>query len=183
MTDQQLALLILQLVCSTVVLLYIASIRWKAREEQYKFRLYALRDKLIYLVSSGQLAENSLIFKVFYGALTKSIGEIDRVTLYSLVRASISAKTAIEQEKRERLQHAVDNASPQTREFVFEFAEAMMKIMIANSPALNLMLLVGHRCGSVLKFLRNHTIGQIRTRSEEVYYSYRYFEKMHSARA
>jgi hypothetical protein len=140
MNPQQIGLLIVQAAAFLPVLAYTSFLLVKRREEKQKFRLYAIRDQLLYLAASGQLPQTSLVFTVFYRAVNGSIAEINKVTVGALIRASVRAKTELEMEKRERLLSALQGAPEEARAVVDQFASAMMDIMYQNSLVLVLFI-------------------------------------------
>ncbi len=118
------------------------------------------------------------MFKTFYGAITKGISQIDGLTIYSLVQASLAAKTAIQKEEQARLRDAIEHSTPAVREFIDEFACSMMEIMMNNSPLLRLMIWTVERCGQLVGWLRQFVA--VPAESYELYRSYRYFEDIHA---
>ena len=181
MTQQQIVLLALQLIGSLGIVLYLLNAMLQAREEKHKYRLYALRDRLISLVADGKLSEKNLLFKTFYEALVTSIGLTSKLTVYGLIQASLAAKNAIQKQKDDRLQDAIDHAEPAVRSFVNDFASVMMDIMMKNSTALRVTLLVLHHSGKFFRSLRIMKRSIVPSRGREIYESYRYFERMQSA--
>lgn len=177
MNHQQIGLLVFQFVSWLCVLIYLSRSLLKSREESYKYKLYALRDQLLYLVANGKVSETSIVFKTFYGALSKSIGKVDKLTIYSLLEASVTAKTALQKEKQARLMEAIER-SPEMREFVDQFATVMMEIMMGNCPELRFTLWVLERCGQFMRKMQRWVT--VPADSYEIYRSYRYFEQMHS---
>jgi nitrogen fixation/metabolism regulation signal transduction histidine kinase len=149
----------------------------KAREEKQKYRLFALRDRLIYLVAKGSLSEGSLLFKVFSTAINRSIGETSELTVFSLVNASLSAKTALQKEKQENIRGAIARSNDEVRAFVDDFSEVMMAIVLSNSPSLYATLLVVRKCGKAIKTIKSFAATP--QRLWQKYDTYRYFEQMH----
>jgi hypothetical protein len=174
MTSAQKLLLFLQATMSLVVLGYVSYQLIKARQENHKYRLYALRDKLLYLMATGKVKEDSLVFKVFYTTLVRSIKEIKNLSLWNIAKASVAARSAL-QEQRERLGIEIGAASPEVKEFVMDFYHTMMEIAVANSPLLVLFIgLANHE--AVLQAGRYITKFQIFIRERQQYEAYRYFE-------
>ncbi len=176
MNSQQIGLLVMQLLACCSVTSFVVVMLIKGREESHRYRLYALRDDLIFLVASGKISETSLLFRVFYSAITKSTAQVNNLTLYNLIRASICAKTTLQKEKQEKLQAAIEASSPETKAFVNKFAEVNMSIVMANSLTLRFTLFFARRCSQVINYLRRW----ITVPSYETYQTYRYFEGMHS---
>jgi hypothetical protein len=174
MTGQQIGLLYIQLVASCAVMAVIALSLLQAREERHKYRLYAVRDKLLYLVASGHLSETSTVFKVFYRAMNTYAAEIDSLTIVSFFRASLAVKTELEKENQQRLSEAMRSASPEVQSVVDEFIRVVMDALRYNSPMLNLFLSTARHCGRFFKFLRS-----IKRFPVPVYDTYRYYETIH----
>ena len=133
-------------------------------------------------MADGKVSENSIVFRAFYEALVLSIGLTNKLTVYGLIQAPVAAKTAIQKQKEESLRDAIDSSDPAVRAFVTEFAEVMMDIMMKNSTALNVTLWALHYCGRLFRGLRvlRRRIA-VPSRPRQIYESYRYFERMHSA--
>lgn len=179
MTPEQIILLVIQFCVSATVLLLIAGRAASEREQKHAYRLYALRDRLLYLKATDQLRESDLLFKVFYNAITNSISELGKVTLYALIKASLAAKSALEKEKSEKLSAAIRASNSDVRQFVVDFAETMMGIMKSNSPTLYCMLFVGYWCGALFKAMRDiHPPFPAETR--ETYHAYEYFKNIYA---
>src|SRR6266481_6454340 len=157
MTSQHIGLLIVAAAAWLPISMFLVKELFKSKEEKHKFKLFALRDELLHLVASGQLPEQSWLFKVFYGALSSSINEVRNLTIYNLVKASIEAKSELEKQKTEQFIASINSASPSVREFVDKFAHVMMDIMRANSPALRFTIFaknnLGQWFGKMKKFL------------------------------
>jgi len=175
-STQQVVLLALQAVACASVLGYLGFNLLKAREEGQKYKLYSLRDRLLFLVASGQLQEGSLIFKVFYKALNASIAELKDVNIYSLVRASRRARKALENEKREALIGAINRSSADVQGWVGELTLVMMEIVLSNSLWLKILLVATKYCHDQLHSLRSRF-----SLSSSAYDTYRYFEGLHGS--
>ena len=175
MTHQQIGLVILAFAAWVPVTLYLISALLRSREEKHKFRLYALRDKLVYLVASEKIYEKDFLFRVFYGALNSSIAEIHTVTIASLIKASIEAKTAIQKESSEKLLREVEKAAPEVKEFTDDMFATLREIMIANSPLLVFLLRTHHKFGGLASSFKRRLLTKDAC---ETYATYKYFEQM-----
>ena len=174
MTSAQKLLLFLQATMSLVVLGYVSYQLIKARQENHKYKLYALRDRLLFLMATNKLEEDSLIFQIFYGTLVTSIKEIKDLSLWNIAKASVAARDAL-QGQREPLRIELDATSSEVKEFVMDFYHTMMGIAVANSPLLVLFIrLANHE--AVLQIGRYITKFQIFIRERQQYEAYRYFE-------
>jgi hypothetical protein len=175
MTTLQIWLLILQGCASTSVLLYIFSQVIKTREEHHRFRLYAVRDRLIWLVATGKLTESSQVFRAFYSGVNASISATDRLTIASLIQASQAARSALQREKQDRLLNAIDRSDPEVRRAIDEFARVMMEIIWANSLLLRAAVMIVRRARRVIgPWPRTVHAASAR----EQYQTYRYWQKL-----
>jgi hypothetical protein len=182
MTTEQTFLLVAQAGVSLSVLLFLAILIIRSREERRKFMLFALRDRLVYLVAVGDLSERSLVFKVFYGALNVSIAEVRDLTLFSVVKASIKVRTAIEREKKERFQEGIARSSPEVQAFANDFFSAMMEIILSSSICLQAVLALAHHSIRVIRFMdRCLGVSWLFGSARQEYDTYRYFEQWASA--
>lgn len=178
MTPQQIGLLVLQAIAWVFVLSFIGILMFRSREDRHRYKLYALRDRLLYLAASGKLSQDSLVFRAFYAAVTASISEVRSLTLYSFIRASVTAKSAIQKERSDLLKAEIDHSTSEIKAFVDNFAEAMMEITIANSPILRVLLFSFARCGRLIRQVRQWIAFP---QTYEAYQTYRYFEEMHAS--
>jgi hypothetical protein len=175
MTHQQIGIVALVFAAWVPVTAFLVVALLRSREEKHKFKLYALRDDLLYLVASGKISEGDFLFRLFYGALNSSISAIHTLTVASLINASIEAKTALAKESRERLLYAIERASPEVREFTNEMFQALREIMISNSPLLVFLLKAHHKLGGLATRVKR----QLLTKDAcETYDTYKYFERM-----
>ena len=175
-STQQVVLLVLQAVACVSILSYLAFNLLKAREEGQKYKLYSLRDRLLFFVASGELAEGNLVFKVFYQALNASIAELKTVNIFSLLRASRRARRALEKEERETLVGAINRSSTTVQEWVNEFTNVMMQIVVSNSFWLKVLLIAAKHCHDLLHKTRTRF-----SLSSSTYDTYRYFEALHAS--
>jgi len=175
MTHQQVGLIVLAFAAWVPVSMTLIAALLRSREEKHKFKLYALRDDLLYLVASQKISEDCHLFRVFYGALTSSIGEIHKLTVASLISASIEAKNALQKEGFDKFVHEIEGASPEVREFVNKMFFVMRGIMVANSPLLVFILRVRSSFGKFAIRLKHRLLTKDAC---ETYDAYRYYERM-----
>jgi len=172
MTEQQVGLLVIQSLASMGLLAYLGVLLLKKREEREKFRLYAIRDRLVYLSATGELPQGNMVFRVFYQAVNISISEANTLTVSSLIRASVKAKTALQQEKQEKLMESIQRASPEVRSVVEDFAVVMRDIVYSNSFGLRMFV----QCARFVKFLADRISAPPKPQGYETYV---YWRDMH----
>jgi hypothetical protein len=174
MTSQQIGLLFIQLLASISVFGYLLVLVLRSMEERLKYKLFAVRDKLVYLAASGRLSETSMVFKVFYRAMNTYVSELDRLTIVSFVRASIVVKTELEKENGERLIDSLRRSDPEVQGVIDEFFHVVMHALRYNSPLLNIVLLTATYCHRFFSFIRRR-----RPFGAPVYDTYRFYEAIH----
>lgn len=174
MTTQQIGLLFIQLGVSVTVLLFLAALLWRSYEEKRKYKLFAVRDNLIYLAASGKLPETSMVFKVFYRAMNTYINELEGLTLVSFLRASIAVRTELEKEDHQRLVDSLRRTDVEVQAVIDEFFHVLMETLRYNSPMLSLVLVTAKHCHRLFSFLRRSL-----SVSAPVYDTYRYYESIH----
>jgi hypothetical protein len=176
MTTQQIGLLFVQLSASLGVLAYLGILLLRDYEERQKYRLFAVRDKLLYLAASGNLSETSMVFKVFYRALNTYIAELEDLTLVSFAKASIVVRTELEKENQQKLVAALRRADPEVQEVINEFFCVAMDALRYNSPMLSFVLAIATHCHRLFSFIR-----KLRPFRAPVYDTYRFYENIHGA--
>jgi hypothetical protein len=178
MTRAQAYLLTLQLTGFLIILAYISWQLVKARQEAHKYKLYALRDRLLYLLATGELQEDSLVFKVFYASITRGICEIKDVRLWSIAKASMAAKSVLQESREQRLWTEINKSSPEVKKVLYDFFGTMMEIAIANSPLLVLFIRMGgdQMVSGVVRYISRL---RIFIKGQQRYDVYRYFDRRH----
>jgi hypothetical protein len=186
MTNTQGWLLALQGIVTVVAAVYFGYELLKARQQRLRYELYDVRDELIYLVATDALRQDGYLFSVFYKAITRSINEIQDLTLWSFVKASITAKSALEKEAAQRLRDEITAASPEVQRVVVKFAQTMVHIVLANSPFfvvfLRLVKLSHHWSESSWKASRavgNLLLWRLLPGARERYTTYKYFDSFY----
>ncbi len=176
MTSQQIGFLTMQGMASAAVLTAIGVYALQAHEEKTKFKLFAVRDKFLYLAATGVLDKNGLVFAVFYGAINTFIANLDKQTLVSFIRASLAVKTELEKQNRERLLTELEESPPEVQTTIKAFVQVVMEALQYNSPTLSLILLTARHCTHLFMFLKRHLAFKI-----QIYTIYRYYENFYGA--
>src|SRR5260370_18760636 len=58
----------------------------------FRYRLFMVRDNVIYFVASGKLEESSFTFQFFYGFVTQFLNQHDRLNILQLLRTARNDK-------------------------------------------------------------------------------------------
>jgi hypothetical protein len=176
MTITQKFLITLQASSFLVILTYLFFHVYRAKQEAHKYKLYALRDRIILLVATHELREESVVYQAFYDTLIKTITEVKSVKLWSIAKASVTAKSVLQQQRSEQLKAELLESSPVVKKFVAEFYRTMMEIAVANSPLLVLFIKLANR-DFVLTIGSYFTNLRLFIDEQQQYDVYKYFEK------
>src|SRR5881409_3854540 len=102
-----------------------------------KYRLFKVRDDLIYLVAAGKLNEDDFIFQEFYRASNYFVQATDLINVKTLVSALLEARRkgidpAVEDAWR-RVYRELQGRDPEVTKAVAGFYRAMTEILLENS--------------------------------------------------
>jgi hypothetical protein len=104
------------------------------------YPLYAIRDKLIYLVASEKLHEEDFLFQEFYKAVNIIIPNSKKLTLQVLVRSIEEARQKghdpAVSEKVSQIQKALEGVDGEVRNVIAQFYNAVLMLFIYNSLTL-----------------------------------------------
>jgi hypothetical protein len=140
-------------------------------ESKQKYRLFAVRDKLLLLAATDAISEKDMVFKVFYRAMNTYIKELDSVTIVSYMRASTAVKTELEKENLKRLSESLQRADPAVQAVVNDFFHVVMDALRYNSPMLSVLLALARHCTRLWAVMRKLPRFQL-----PIYETYRYYE-------
>lgn len=103
-----------------------------------KYRLYKIRDDLIYLVAEQKLAETDFLFEFFYTVTNHLIKTTkETLSLRSFVAAVASAKLKgldpAEEKRLEKITQELKNKDPETIATIQEFYQGVTEILLENS--------------------------------------------------
>lgn len=124
------------------------------KSKSLKYRLFKVRDDLIYAVASGRLNEDDEVFRYFYEVTNFYLGHTHRINLTIFVRAIEEARRrGIDLSERQRidsLMRALEQRDATVQATAKEFFRAMNEILYENSFLLRILL----RCSPLVRFLR-----------------------------
>jgi hypothetical protein len=108
-----------------------------------KYKLFKVRDELIYLVATGKLPEDDLIFNRFYKASTFFIEHSNEINLVNWIAAAEQARKKgldpAERANYNEIQKRLKHASPEVKKAANDFYEAFLLILVENSLVLRLI--------------------------------------------
>jgi hypothetical protein len=150
----------------SLLLVLMFALTWRRAEKQaVRYKLYAVRDELCFLVTVGEIRENGVVFQVTTKQINGVLNNFDAFTLRSFVRAYMAAdKNSLANDQRRRNYfRAVEQSSPAVQKAVERFYRTMLDVLVANSLLLHVYLRVrrhGDRLWSLLRPLRRALRGQ-----------------------
>lgn len=136
-----LGIIALALLCSALAT-KIAIRRDGAKMQKYK--LYRVRDSLIYLVASDKLSEDDFVFQRFYKAINYFIDENEKIDLSHFVAAAERARRKgidpAEDKNFREIRSALRRMGPEVNEVANQFYSAILEILIENSFVLRTVM-------------------------------------------
>lgn|SRR5574337_245323 len=120
-----------------IVLLFWLAVVRRHLQMARAYPLYAIRDKLIYLVASEKLHEEDFLFQEFYKAINIIIPNSKNLTLQVLVRSIEEARQKGHDpavtEKVNQIQKALEGVDDDVRNVIIQFYSAVLMLFIRNS--------------------------------------------------
>ena len=118
---------------------------WKVQ----KYKLYAVRDQLIYLIATNQIREDDFVFQRFYKAVNYFIETTNHINLGTFIAAIDSARSKgidpAEENNWKAIRADLRKRSPEVNAVANSFYAAMLEILIENSFPLHLIM----KCSSI----------------------------------
>lgn len=113
----------------------------KTNLKKNQYRLYEIRDNLIFLVANGDLKEKGVIFQEFYPLVNNWVQSVQKLNLTLLFKAFREARRDIEsKEKIETLQKALVQSNEKVKEVVQQLFRTVLEIMVENSFTLKFLV-------------------------------------------
>lgn len=130
-----------------ILLISLIAINFTLKRDGWKtqrYKLFHVRDELIYLVASGKIAENDPVFQGFYKAVNLFIERCDRFNLASLISTLENARSKgldpAEETTRRSLHLELKKKTPEVRAVANRFYATVLEILIENSFPLHLIM-------------------------------------------
>ena len=109
-----------------------------------KYKLYKVRDDLIYLVAVGKLNKDDFVFESFYNASNHLVKAVEHINLASLVRAIKEARQRgldpAAENKLQQIHRALQTKDREVINAVNGFYRAVTEILIENSLLLQVIV-------------------------------------------
>jgi hypothetical protein len=113
----------------------------EARLRENKYKLFKIRDDLIYLVAKNVIQEEDIVFREFYRMINIIIKHIDRFTVSSFIKGSTDAKEDLERgEQIKKIMESLRNRDPEVINVIDNMFETILNIMIDNSTVLKIII-------------------------------------------
>lgn len=141
-----LLILVLSRLCARVIL------KQDANNLQ-KYKLYKVRDDLIYLLAAGKLSKDDFVFESFYNASNHLIGVVEHINLGSIVSAIKEARKKgldpAADSKLRKIHNALQTKDQEVINAVNGFYRAVTEILIENSLLLQAIV----KCKPIAKIV------------------------------
>lgn len=138
------SVMLLHIVLALNVVLLIAfyfSVYRKHKRMTYAYPLYAVRDKLVWLVASGKLQESDFLFQFFYKSVNIFIQNKDFFTLQRLINVIEDVRSKgydpSQEQDLKKIQRELATADQEVKDAVNSFYKAVLYLFVLNSPLLS----------------------------------------------
>jgi hypothetical protein len=134
----------------------------RARLNQARYRLHAVRDELCFLVINGQLRETSRVYRVTTQQINTVLREQQNFSIRALSKRVLEADTrALSQAKAKRLYfEELKSSPPDVQAAVAHFYMALLHVIVTNSTVLPALLFLRQRVGRIGRRLRSEVLGR-----------------------
>ena len=116
---------------------------WQGRIDRDRYKLFALRDRLYWLVIKKEVAETDYAYKMIYWTINSIVADVTKFTIYdyakSFVRESRSLETS---EYRDAFLAALQDAPEVLQQVAVDFYQTSLDIMWRNSLELRLLVAI-----------------------------------------
>ena len=143
-TVEYLYLVILGIFCLSFTFVVYRNVYKKGMQADNRYRLYKIRDDLIFLVAKGAIDEQDFIYKTFYEWTNTYIEDIHRFTLKEINKAMQEAREKGYLKEihgfAEKVQRELAGKDKEVKDVTQEFFETMRYILIRNSITIRLLV-------------------------------------------
>jgi len=142
----------------------------------YVYPLFAVRDKLIYLLATGKLGEDDFLYQEIYKATNIIIQNSQELTLRRFVEAVVDAKNKGYDPSDERLERIIRELERlddrQVNDAIVSFYKAVIDIFIWNSIVLRLVTIKWRMFNPDSGWLRFPKITSLQKTAWEIFNAY-----------
>jgi hypothetical protein len=184
---EYLYLLILGIFCVSFTSIVYRNVYKKGMESADRYKLYKIRDDLVFLVAKGTIDEDDFIFKTFYEWTNTYIQHIHRFTLKEINKVMQEAKEKgylkeID-EFQAKIEQELENKDKEVKKVTQEFFWTMCKILIRNS--FTVRFLVKHRFRILARALvrKGRILKHLLKAQESGYRNYQIHDKIYNSLA
>ncbi|MCK4427683.1 MAG: hypothetical protein KAW16_04270 [candidate division Zixibacteria bacterium] len=141
---EYLYLLILGIFCVSFTSVVYRNVYKKGMKAADRYKLYKVRDDLVFLVAKGTIDEEDFIFKIFYEWTNTYIQHIHRFTLKEINKAMEEAREngylKEINEFQAKIERELANKENEVKEVTQEFFWTMCEILVRNSFTIRLLV-------------------------------------------
>ena len=112
----------------------------QVKKDANRYRFYAFRDDLIYLVAKKKLSEDDYLFTEFYTMVNRIVNLTHKITFSNLVKA-IRADLA-DKGATDKMRSALRKADPEVKEAIGNYLDAVLQTMHSNSIVFRVLVQV-----------------------------------------
>lgn len=124
----------------------------RTKQDQNRYRFYAFRDELIYLVGKGSLDEKGFLFQEFYRMVNRVVNKTHHLNFKNLILALGSDLK--DEQSVGKIKAELIKAHPDVQEAIFNYCKAITMAFHCNSLAFKILFGIFEVSESSKKFLR-----------------------------
>lgn len=156
------------------VLVFLHNLKRKAYQKQMVYKMYAIRDELVFLVAQEKIQENSRVFQYYYKRINillqqaPSIGLDDMVS--QLISSKKNSKVDIQQTKQEveELLTLKELECEEVRAAIQDYYEVSKNMILAHSSYIKLLFVIFVKGGLLKHYLKKFIPSNIKTTLQAV---------------
>ncbi|EHH2475277.1 hypothetical protein H8F06_11740 [Vibrio fluvialis] len=156
------------------VLLFLYGLKRKAYQKQMMYKMYAVRDELVFLVAQDKIQENSRVFQYYYKRVNLLLQQAPNIGLDDMVNQLLSSrknsKLDLEQTKQEveELLKLKELECEEVRAVVQDYYEVSKDMILAHSSYINLLFVIFVKGGLLKHYLKRFVPSNIKTTLQAV---------------
>jgi TATA-binding protein-associated factor Taf7 len=157
-----------------VVLMFLYGLKRKAYQRQMIYKMYAVRDELVFLVAQDKIQENSKVFQYYYKRVNLLLRQAPNIGLDDMVNQLLlskkSSKSNIEQTKQEvdELLKLKELECEDVRTVIQDYYEVSRDMILAHSSYVNLLFVIFLKGGLLKHYLKRMVPSNIKVTLQAV---------------
>lgn len=142
----------------------------RERRKARRYRFFAIRDRLVWLVAEEKLVENDPAFQFLYEGVTRIIPAAKPLGLKDVV-ATLKASQFVDEQRLRVIKNILEHKDKEVREVAADLFSAIVEVLLARSLFVRLARIGFH--GYFFTKQARHVFGRVFKTQNEAYEVYR----------